>query len=200
MSRARNCRSRRAMSRFRTDRRAMSVADQRQRHLLTSSPRSPFVFCWRVCAVCDFIPFDVFCDFDRWVGCLVDQFAITSHRIPHSHHTMSTTTTSSSSLKFIVGGNGKTISVLSFDPASKSVQLIKSTGGYTTPSWIESSVVPGLRGKAFTVVGEEMGQVQSLELKDDGSVEKTGWAPTGGNPAHGKSARRTRSPPPRLNS
>lgn len=91
----------------------------------------------------------------------------------------------SSLMKFLVGGNGKTVTLFTFDAASKSINLVKTNSGFTTPSWIESSVSSSLRGKVFYAASEENGKVQSLELKDDGTVVETGSAPTGGNPAHG---------------
>lgn len=94
---------------------------------------------------------------------------------------------STSALKFLVGGDGNTISVLSFNPSSKSIEVIKHNSGFSTSSWIESSALPGLQGKVFETVSESGGQAKSIELQDDGSVVETGSAPTGGNPAHSKS-------------
>ena len=105
--------------------------------------------------------------------------------IPHTHGTMS------SALKFLVGGYGKTITLFSFDAASKSLNVVKSNSGFVAPTWVEASVSSTLRGKVFYAVSEENGQVQSLELKEDGSLTVTGSAPTNGNPAHSMSFRRT---------
>lgn len=107
--------------------------------------------------------------------------------LPHTSHLTTYISTMSSALKFLVGGYGKTITLFSFDAASKSLNVVKSNSGFVAPTWVEASASSTHKGKVFYAVSEENGQVKSLELKDDGSLEETGSVPTNGNPAHSQS-------------
>lgn len=93
----------------------------------------------------------------------------------------------SAPLQFLVGTNSDSISLVAFDPSAKSLKTVKTTKGFTTPSWIEPSANKALKGKVYYAVSEESKKVLSLELQSDGSVKETGSAPTNGNCAHGES-------------
>ncbi|KAJ9090728.1 hypothetical protein QFC19_009470 [Naganishia cerealis] len=70
----------------------------------------------------------------------------------------------SSGLQFLVGSNSSTVG--------------------PTPSWVEPSANPKLKGKVFYAVSEMAGKVLSLELAPDGKLVVTGMGVTKGGPAH----------------
>lgn len=82
------------------------------------------------------------------------------------------------SYKILVGVYGDTISTLEFNPAAKSLKVIKESDVSPNPSWIAEG-----KGGLYSISEEERGLVTRLELNGD-AVKEMSAKETGGGPAH----------------
>lgn len=82
------------------------------------------------------------------------------------------------SYKILVGVYGDAISTLEFNPAAKSLKVVKESYVSPNPSWIAEG-----KGGLYSISEDEKGLVTRLELNGD-AVKETSAKETGGGPAH----------------
>ncbi len=89
-------------------------------------------------------------------------------------------------MNLLVGSNSSSVALLRFDPAAKTIALVKDNAKLAkAPSWIEKSRVAALADRVVYAVSEEAGLALSLEVEQTtGDVSISSSVGTYGNPAH----------------